>query len=216
MRRVLLSTISVLALSVGGAVAADIPRPAPVYKAPVAVPVYNWTGGYIGINGGYGLGKSDWGFVGGDADPKGGTGRPDARLQLAGWQPWVFGLEGDINWSDINGSFVSVGCPPGCETRNKWFGTVRGRVGYAIDRVMPYVTGGLAFGDVGATVTASPGRATPMSAGRSAAASKARWLRTGPPRSSISTSISARPTAASLPAAAQPTSTSPPTSFAPA
>jgi outer membrane immunogenic protein len=153
MRRVLLSTISLLALSVGSAIAADIPRPAPVYRAPAVVPVFNWTGGYIGINGGYGFGKSDWGFVGGDADPKGGL----IGLTLGyNWQalgsPWVFGLEGDINWSDIKGSFVNVGCPFGCEIKNEWFGTVRGRVGYAIDRVMPYVTGGLAFGDVGATI----------------------------------------------------------------
>lgn len=153
MRRVLLSTISLLALSVAGASAADIPRPGPTYKAPVAVPVYNWTGGYIGINGGYGWGQSDWGFFGGDANPAGGT----VGLTLGyNWQalgsPWVFGLEGDINWSGIKGSFANFACPFGCEIKNEWFGTVRGRVGYAIDRVMPYVTGGLAFGQVGASI----------------------------------------------------------------
>jgi outer membrane immunogenic protein len=35
-----------------------------------------------------------------------------------------------------------------CETKNTWLGTVRGRLGYAIDRFMPYVTGGLAVGDI--------------------------------------------------------------------
>lgn len=151
MRRVLLSTISLVALSAGSSFAADIPRPAPVYKAPAAVQMYNWTGGYIGINGGYGFGNSN--ILGFEADPKGGL----VGLTLGyNWQalgsPWVFGLEGDINWSDIKGSFASLACPLGCEIKNEWFGTVRGRVGYAIDRFMPYVTGGLAFGDVGATV----------------------------------------------------------------
>lgn len=154
MRRVLLSTISLLALSAGSALAADIPRPAPVYKAPAAVQMYNWTGGYIGLNGGYGFGgSSDWGLLGGNIDPKGGT----VGLTLGyNWQalgsPWVFGLEGDINWSDIKGSFASFACPFGCEIKNEWFGTVRGRVGYAVDRVMPYVTGGLAYGDVSAKI----------------------------------------------------------------
>jgi outer membrane immunogenic protein len=68
------------------------------------------------------------------------------------WQamgsPWVFGLEGDVDWSNMKDSFVSAACPTGCETRNNWLGTFRGRVGYAIDRVMPYVTGGLAVGDI--------------------------------------------------------------------
>jgi outer membrane immunogenic protein len=153
MRRVLLTSISLLALSVASATAADLPRAAPAYKAPVAAPVFNWTGGYIGINGGYGWGTSDWGFFGADAKPSGGL----VGLTLGyNWQgigsPWVFGLEGDINWSDMKGSFANLVCPIGCEIKNEWFGTVRGRVGYAVDRLMPYVTGGLAFGEVKASI----------------------------------------------------------------
>ena len=153
MRRVLLSTISLLALSVASASAADIPRPGTMYKAPVAVQMYNWTGGYIGLNAGYGWGRSDWGFFGADADPSGAL----VGLTLGyNWQgmgsPWVFGLEGDINWSDIKGGFTSVACPFGCQIKTEWFGTARGRVGYAMDRFMPYVTGGVAFGDVSARI----------------------------------------------------------------
>src|SRR2546421_10958970 len=59
MRRVLFSTISLLALTATAVVAADIPRP--VARAPVYVPLaYNWTGFYLGINGGYGWGRSSW------------------------------------------------------------------------------------------------------------------------------------------------------------
>jgi outer membrane immunogenic protein len=153
MRRVFLSTVSLMALSVVGAQAADLPRAAPAYKGPVAVPLYNWTGGYIGINGGYVWGQSDWGLLGGDAKPNGGT----IGLTLGyNWQglgsPWVFGIEGDINWADINGAFLNVACPLGCSIKSDWFGTVRGRIGYAFDRVMPYVTGGFAYGNVKANI----------------------------------------------------------------
>jgi outer membrane immunogenic protein len=73
----------------------------------------------------------------------------------ANWQtgPWVLGLEGDVDWTNIRGSFANAACPAGCETKNTWLATVRGRAGYAFDRVLPYVTGGLAVGDVHATAT---------------------------------------------------------------
>ncbi len=71
------------------------------------------------------------------------------------WQaarsPWVFGLEGDLDWTNIKGTFVNVACPTGCQTKNDWLGFVRGRVGFAWDRVMPYITGGLAVGDIKAS-----------------------------------------------------------------
>jgi outer membrane immunogenic protein len=60
----------------------------------------------------------------------------------------VFGLEGDVDWTNIKNSFTDATCPTGCQTKNNWLATVRGRVGYAWDRVMPYITGGLAAGDI--------------------------------------------------------------------
>jgi outer membrane immunogenic protein len=68
----------------------------------------------------------------------------------------VVGAEGDIDWSGIKGT-TTVLCPGGCETRNKWLATARGRVGLALDRFLPYVTGGLAFGDINATLPLLPG-----------------------------------------------------------
>ena len=62
--------------------------------------------------------------------------------------------------------------PLGCETRNHWLATVRGRVGYAFDRFLPYLTAGLAVGDINATRRASPAAASPPPAGPSAAASR--------------------------------------------
>ena len=153
MRSVLLTTISLLAFTATAAVAADLPRQMPA-RAPAAyVPVgYNWTGFYLGVNGGYAWGRSHWDNFGGRSEPQGGMvgGTAGYNWQAMG-SPWVFGLEGDIDWTNIKSTFTNINCPFGCETKNTWLGTVRGRVGYAWDRVMPYVTGGLAVGDIQAT-----------------------------------------------------------------
>jgi outer membrane immunogenic protein len=149
MRRVLLTTISLRAFAATAAVAADLPRGMPA-RAPAAyIPVaYNWTGFYLGINGGYGWGRSHWSGLG-NANPSGGMvgGTAGYNWQALG-SPWVFGLEGDVDWTDMKGTFINTACPVGCQTKNTWQATVRGRVGYAWDRVMPYLTGGLALGDV--------------------------------------------------------------------
>jgi outer membrane immunogenic protein len=68
----------------------------------------------------------------------------------------VLGVEGDIDWSSIKGSTTNPACPLGCQTSNTWLSTVRGRLGYAADRFMPFVTAGGAFGDIRA---ATPGLA---------------------------------------------------------
>jgi outer membrane immunogenic protein len=156
MRRVLLSTLTLLAWTATGAVAADLPRAMPPAAAPVFVPNYNWTGFYAGINGGYGWGRSNWNTLATDADVSGGVAGGTAGYN---WQAGnvVFGLEGDIDWSNIRGSFANAACPLGCETSNGWLGTVRGRLGYAFDRVMPYITGGLAVGDIKVTPTGFAG-----------------------------------------------------------
>jgi hypothetical protein len=128
----------------------------------------------------------------------------------------VFGLEGDIDWSNMRGSFTNVACPAGCETKNNWFSTVRGRLGYAAGRVMPYVTGGLAVGDIETKVGGLPAPAPPAPAGPSAAVSRQRCSATSPASSNISMPISAASAAARRRAAHRPTSTSAPTSCAPA
>jgi outer membrane immunogenic protein len=113
-----------LALSIAGngaGLAADLPTKAP-YMVPAST--YNWSGAYIGINAGGGWLKDDEGNRNGGLI--GGT--LGYNFQPGG--PWVWGLEGDLGYfsnSDL-----------------KYLGTVRGRIGYAIDRLLPYITGGLA------------------------------------------------------------------------
>jgi len=132
--------------------AADLPRPA--YKAPIySVPGYNWTGFYAGINGGYGFGKSDWSgsVTNGSTKPKGALAGVTVGYNLQTGS-WVWGLEGDVDYSWMKGDDTSGtgGCAGvGCETKMPWFGTARGRLGYAgWDRWLPYITGGAAFGSV--------------------------------------------------------------------
>jgi outer membrane immunogenic protein len=153
MKRVVLAGISALAVvtMMGAANAADIQRrQAMPTKAPAYVAAYNWTGMYVGVNGGGGFGHSTWSGATGTSGFNttggvvGGTVGYNYQMNQA-----VFGLEGDIDWSNIHGSTTTAPCTTmSCETRNSWLGTARGRIGYAFDRFMPFVTGGAAFGDI--------------------------------------------------------------------
>ena len=127
--------------------AADLPRKAPVFVAP-----FSWSGFYVGINGGYGWGTSDWSsaVTTDSVKPKGAIvgGTLGYNLQTGNW---VWGIEGDFDYSAIDGTNIGTGIcagAVGCETKNTWLATLRGRVGYAWDRWMVYGTGGAAFADV--------------------------------------------------------------------
>jgi outer membrane immunogenic protein len=166
--------------------AADLPVQAPVYKAPVVAPLYNWTGPYIGIAGGYGWGHSDQTDPGiGTTGTTGTTGTADGSYSVSGgilggtlgynWQqgPLVFGVEGDYSWADINGSSNVCGpTPPSiphpCGTKLESLGTLRGRIGYAMGATgnwLPYVTGGLAVGELNAWDSLSPASGSDFRAG---------------------------------------------------
>ena len=149
-----IAALSLLAVSFS-AEAADIPRP--VYKGVRSVVAYyNWTGFYVGINGGYSWGDSTWTVPAVSNTPSGWLigGTVGYNHQIGSW---VFGLEGDWDWADIKDSSACGAFS--CETKNSWIATARGRVGYAFDRWLPYFTGGAAFGKVEANSTnpAAPG-----------------------------------------------------------
>jgi outer membrane immunogenic protein len=145
-----MATVALLVVSIA-ANAADMPIKAPYYKEPLrsVTSYYNWTGFYVGANAGYSfLGDSVWDLPPVNTKPKGFSAGGTAGYN---WQSgsFVYGLEGDLNWSQVKGS---VTCPPGdCETKQEWYGTIRGRVGYAFDRFLPYVTAGGVFGHLKAT-----------------------------------------------------------------
>ena len=129
--------------------AADLPAPsykAPAYVGPAAA---TWSGFYVGVNVGYGFGTSNWDVPAVATDPKGvlAGGTIGYNLQTGSW---VWGLEGDFDWSNMKGTAGCAG--PDCETRLSWLGTARGRIGYGgWSSMMPYITGGAAYGNVKAT-----------------------------------------------------------------
>jgi outer membrane immunogenic protein len=156
-RTILASVMLACGAFAGAAVAADMyPRypQQPYVEAPIYNSIYNWTGFYLGLNGGGGWGHSSWDRAGG-LDLSGGVVGGTAGFN---WQTGqiVLGIEADADWSGVSGS-TSTLCPAGCATTNDWLGTVRGRLGFAFDRFLPYVTGGLAVGDNHATTPGFPG-----------------------------------------------------------
>jgi len=147
-------------LGAQGASAADL-SVAPLYKAPPSqLPqAPGWAGFYLGANGGGGWGHSWWNGNATGIDLSGGQVGGTAGYN---WQVGkaVFGLEGDIDWSSLKGSATTTLCPNGCSTSDSWLGTVRGRLGYSFGSVMPYVTGGLAVGDIQASTPGFAGAST--------------------------------------------------------
>ena len=145
------ATVLFSAVATGAALASDLPPPprAPAVYAPPP-PVYNWTGFYIGINGGWAFGKSDW------TVPNASTGNFNVNGGLVGgtvgfnwWADgWVVGLEGDFDGQWLDGKVSSTCLPANCETKSTWLSTIRGRFGYAADRVLFYLTAGGAFGNI--------------------------------------------------------------------
>jgi outer membrane immunogenic protein len=163
MKKLFVAGIAAAALLCGApAIAADIPVKAPAYKA--VAPAFNWTGCYAGIEGGGAWGRSVQTFQ--DAVPAligltlvdlhpngvilGGT--VGCNYQTSNW---VWGVENDLSWTNLKKNPTSL-LPPfnpavlmGVKT--SWLDTLRGRLGYAVDKSLWYVTGGLAFTDIKAT-----------------------------------------------------------------
>ena len=148
------------ALIASPASAADLygRAPGPAYAA-APFNGYNWNGAYVGANLGYQWGKvTNWG----NAAPSGVMGGGQVGYN---WQsgPLVYGLETDIQFSSASGT-LSAPCAAGlcglALTANysqevSWFGTVRGRVGYASGGWLLYATGGYAYGQLKTDANAS-------------------------------------------------------------
>ena len=153
MIRPMLAGVAWLTLATTAAIAIDPPPPLRPPRAAAYVPFFSWNGPYAGINVGDGFGTSNWTNTvtlasTGNFKANGGT----VGVTLGtNWQmlgSWVFGAEADFDWSGIKGSASPALCGGTCVTSNTWLGTARGRIGYAWDRLMPYFTGGGAFGGV--------------------------------------------------------------------
>jgi len=149
MKRVVLACLGMMALA-ASAGAADMPSRR--YDPPpqrAFIQPNTWTGFYIGINGGGAWGDSKWSSIG-TFDVSGAMVGGTVGYNWQFGSPWVLGLEGDVDWTNIDGTSNAI-CAAGCKTSNNWLATVRGRIGYAFDRFLPYITGGLAIGDIKAS-----------------------------------------------------------------
>jgi outer membrane immunogenic protein len=170
MTRIALTTaVATLALA-GAAHAADIRMPV---KAPLLapVPISNWTGFYVGVNAGLGVGEQrsqlNFGAISGSTFTQGPIGAIGGVQAGYNWQfgNWVIGAEADIQASGINDD---TNCLITCTALNRavfdqsldWFGTVRARIGYTSGPILAYYTGGFAFGSAKSTITETIGGVT--------------------------------------------------------
>ena len=138
---------SILAASTASTFAADLAARPYTKAPPVVAAMYDWSGFYIGMNGGWGQSSTryDWAnFLVRSDDASGGT----VGGQIGyNWQAgsWVFGLEAQGNWADLTRSYVDPFDPRwSVGTTVDAIGLFTGRVGYAANNVLFYVKGGAA------------------------------------------------------------------------
>jgi len=150
MKKFLLGTVALIAFAAPAAAADLAARPYKAPPAPIAV-AYDWSGFYIGVNGGWGSSQKCWDSVApfaiaaeGCHDADGGTvgGQIGYRWQASSW---VFGLEAQGNWADFKGSNASLFFA-GFENESQInaFGLFTGQIGYAANNVLFYIKGGAA------------------------------------------------------------------------
>ena len=151
MKKFLMGTVGVIALGMGApASAADMAVKArPMAPLPV---IYDWSGFYIGANGGWGQSRNCWDFVtvagvvvaDGCSDRSGGLigGQLGYRWQSGGW---VFGLEAQGDWADLSNTRLSFINPAfSTRVRTDGIGLFTGQIGYAWNAALLYVKGGAA------------------------------------------------------------------------
>ena len=166
MKKILLG-VALLAATSTAALAADLPsRRAPPVYIPPPVPVFTWTGAYIGGNAGYAFdAKSSFNttvganrsFLQSSSNGFTGGGQIGYNMQLGnapflggfggfGGGGLVLGVEADASYTDLNKSTAFGGAPYYANTQ--FVGTARGRVGYAFGNMLVFGTGGFAYGGV--------------------------------------------------------------------
>jgi outer membrane immunogenic protein len=141
----------------GAASAADLPRAQPYKAPPVPMPMmYNWSGFYIGANGGYGWSNqciditaiNGIGGIFAEGCKSAGGGLIGGQFGYR-WQAgqWVFGLEAQGDWANIRNTRVSLQSPANTfRSTLNGLGLFTGQVGYAANDVLLYVKGGAAVG----------------------------------------------------------------------
>lgn len=157
MRNAIAGGLTIGLLGMGSAFGADMPMKAPPLQQ---APAILWSGLYIGAHGGYGWGRNDFHYDGGDYTglaplrPSGAFGGLQIGYnQRLGASNWVLGTEFDVSWGRLKGEgtltrfnpvIPFTALTPASATIDT-FGSNRIRVGYAFDHLLAYVTGGMAW-----------------------------------------------------------------------
>lgn len=174
MKRILFTTVS-LGMLCAPAFGADLPYA----KAPtIPQAVYDWTGAYVGVFGGGGVGNHNINNANGGGAPNADyTANYSSEGGFAGgeagyrWQSgsYVVGVEGDLFWAGIKGndsSQFAAGAFPGVTAVDadnwRWGGTLRATGGFTIDRWLMFFTGGWAFGSIQHANTPPAGAGLPV------------------------------------------------------
>jgi len=164
MKKLLLASATALALTTGSALAADLYRPAPVYKAPPApVAVYNWTGCYVDGGVGYGMwDENHFSEVGippvaftetSNSAGEGWLGRVGAGCDYQIGSSWLIGAFGDYDFMDLHGDVAGLNgvVPLTADQKETGAWGVGGRIGYLVTpALLTYFDGGYTearFGD---------------------------------------------------------------------
>jgi outer membrane immunogenic protein len=151
MKKILVSATAAVALSATSLAvqAADLPQRMPVAAPAVAMPyIYDWTGFYIGANGGYASSRNCWGTFGISTVPEGCNSRSGGVIGGQGGYRWqmgqfVFGVEAEGDWANLRGSLPSVFFPGTTNsTKVTSVGLFTGQVGYAVNAALFYLKGG--------------------------------------------------------------------------
>ena len=161
-RKILLASVGAVALSGSAALAADLPSqaPPPVYVPPV--PIFTWTGIYVGGQIGYAWTSGNNNFTGFDpffpgapflstsigGTPSGVIGGANVGYNYQINQ-WVLGLEGSVDGTSLKNTaaaFFPDGTTLSAHSTADIQGSIRGKLGVAWDRALIYGTGGVAFG----------------------------------------------------------------------
>jgi outer membrane immunogenic protein len=153
MKKLWLAGVTFTVLLAGPALGADRPVRAPAYRAPPPVPVYSWTGCYIGghIGGGWGRKTASAPAlapgvsVSGDTSGFLGGGQAGCNYQFA--PNWVIGFEADASAADIRGDQTATvfGITGTAHARTDWLASATGRLGWAWNAVLLYAKGGAAW-----------------------------------------------------------------------
>ena len=155
MKKFLLGTVGLLALGMAApASAADLAaRPYTKAPPPMVAPIYDWTGFYIGGNGGWGQSRNCFDFAPALNGVFVADGCRERSGGLAGgqigyrWQAsqWVFGVEAQGDWADLSGQRISLLDPLfSLRTQTDGIGLFTGQIGYAWNAALFYVKGGAA------------------------------------------------------------------------